>query len=499
MFSSVDSNLVPGGTNGLSHIFVHDRETGITEQVSVSSEGIQGIAHSYNPSISADGRFVAFVSACSSNLVPGECYLDDILVHDRETGTTERVSVSNEGVSANGSSNNPSISADGRFVAFGSFASNLVPGGTNGLSHIFVHDRETGITEQVSVSSEGIQGIAHSYNPSISADGRFVAFVSACSSNLVPGECYLDDILVHDRETGTTERVSVSNEGVSANGSSYNPSISADGRFVAFGSLASNLVSGDTNQTWDVFVHDQETGTTERVSVDRIGGEGDYYADLSDISASGQYVVFRSNSPNFPPYNMFNSRVFLVKLWEDEPLICPGDFSGDGVVGVSDMVILLSQIGLTSNDPNFNPLADFDNDGLITVIDLTLFLTYFGQSCEDIVVPGLSTEVENFYTSTLSPLQTIGGQSYNMVINIDTTKISQQDSINLTEVVPQNLELKGSVTNLAGLKLNQLSELHLPQNTRLPNPITIYLHLGLSQSDCATIKNDTLMRYGLCD
>jgi Tol biopolymer transport system component len=298
VFESAASNLVAGDSNGAQDIFVHDRQTGTTERVSVDSSGTQGNNVSFDPSISADGRFVAFTSF-ASNLVSGDTNgTSDVFVHDRQTGTTERVSVDSSGTQGNGSCLVPSISADGRFVTFSSFASNLVSGDTNGTSDIFVHDRQTGTTERVSVDSSGTEGNGPCYNPSISADDRFVAF-SSDASNLVSGDTNgTADVFVHDRQTGTTERVSVDSSGAQGNGNGYYSSISSDGRFVTFSSSASNLVSGDTNGKSDVFVHDRQTGTTERVSVDSSGTQGNGNGDYPSISANGRLVAFQSDASN---------------------------------------------------------------------------------------------------------------------------------------------------------------------------------------------------------
>src|SRR4030042_1550132 len=254
-FSSTASNLVNGDTNGKRDIFLHDRETGETTRVSVSSEGVQGNDDSIYPFISSDGRFVAFESY-ASNLVTGDTNgTRDIFVHDREMGETTRVSVSSAGVQGNAGVSNTFISADGRYVAFPSLASNLVIGDTNGRWDIFVHDRQTGETTKVSVSSAGVHGNDGSYHPSISSDGRYVAFISN-ASNLVTGDTNgTNDIFVHDREMGETTRVSVSSAGIEGNSDSHDPFISSDGRHVAFASYASNLVNGDTNNCSDIFVH----------------------------------------------------------------------------------------------------------------------------------------------------------------------------------------------------------------------------------------------------
>jgi Tol biopolymer transport system component len=207
---------------------------------------------------------VAFWS-WASNLVAGDTlWFDDVFVHDRATGFTERVSVRSNGKQGNSDSGDLgiSISADGQVVAFASYASNLVAGDTNGCWDVFVHDRATGITERVSVDSSGVEGydptlVPSSYSPSISADGQIVAFTSL-ASNLVAGDTNASiDVFVHDRATGITERVSVDSSGVEGGGDCYSPSISADEQVVAFSSLSSNLIVGDTNGTDDVFVRER--------------------------------------------------------------------------------------------------------------------------------------------------------------------------------------------------------------------------------------------------
>ena len=258
-FYSYASNLVSGDTNGRLDVFVHDQQTGQTSRVSVASDGAQGNHNSYFSSISADGRYVAFFSG-ASNLVPGDTDgWGDVFVHDQQTGQTSRVSVASDGAQGNHNSYFSSISADGRYVAFDSYASNLVPGDTNGALDVFVHDRQTGQTSRVSVASDGTEGSGSSEYPSISADGRYVAFFSE-ASNLAPGDTNgVDDIFMHDRQTGQTNRVSMASDGTQGNAESRYPSISADGRYVAFHSGASNLVPGDTNGVADVFVHERDS------------------------------------------------------------------------------------------------------------------------------------------------------------------------------------------------------------------------------------------------
>ena len=265
-----------------------------TTRVSVDSSGTQGNGRSGSPSTSADGRYVAFYSA-ASNLVSGDTNDTwDVFVHDRSAGITTRVSVDSSGTEGNDTSRNLSISADGRYVAFQSESSNLVSGDTNALGDIFVHDRTTGIITRVSVDSSGTQGNGRSVSPSTSADGRYVAFYSA-ASNLVSGDTNDTwDVFVHDRSAGITTRVSVDSSGTEGNDTSYIPSTSADGRYVAFYSAASNLVSGDTNALFDVFVHDRNTGVTTRTSMDSSGAQLNTSSSSPSISADGRYVAFDS-------------------------------------------------------------------------------------------------------------------------------------------------------------------------------------------------------------
>jgi len=342
-FQSWADNLVPNDTNGYPDIFVHDRQTGLTERVSVDSSGFGGSGYSYNPSISGDGRFVAFESDVST-LVPEDTNnMSDIFVYDRQTGLPSRVSIDSYDVQGNVNSYNPSITDDGRYVAFASYATNLVGGDSNGMdSDIFVHDRQTGQTERISVDSNGNQGSGGSHYPSISSDGRYVAFVSDVST-LVSGDTNgLRDVFVHDRQTGETERVNLNSNGNEANASCPSPydartfSLSSDGRFVAFGSCADNLVPGDTNGYKDVFVRDRQTAETVRVSVDSNGNQGNYGGSLPSISGDGRYVAFGSGSSNLAPGdNNGASDVFIHDRQTGQTSLASVNSSGNQGSGVN--------------------------------------------------------------------------------------------------------------------------------------------------------------------
>lgn len=301
-FSSYSTNLVAGDTNGpypTGHdVFVRDRVNGTTERVSVSSLGVQGNGLSYQPSISVDGRYVAFVSN-ASNLVGGDSNgVEDVFVRDRVTGATERVSVDSSGAQANDACWSPWISADGRYVSFHGSAGNLVAGDTNARSDVFVRDRLNATTERVSIDSSGAQGNGVSDGAAISPDGRFVAFRSL-SSDLVAGDTNgTADVFLRDRLNGTTERVSLGSSGMEAAGDRYKPALTPDGRFVAFQSTAANLVFGDTNARADIFVRDRQSATTERVSVATNGAQGDGDSGIQgpSISANGRHVAFDSRA-----------------------------------------------------------------------------------------------------------------------------------------------------------------------------------------------------------
>jgi hypothetical protein len=270
---------------------------------SVTNGGVQGNGDSAFPDISADGRFVAFESA-ASNFVAGDTNGNfDIFVKDRQTGAISRVSTSPSGGQANSNSFTPSISADGRFVAFQSFATNLLPNSSNCIANgcIFVKDRTTGALVRADVATSG-QPNGATGSPDISGNGRFVAFQSA-ATNLVAGDAGGHiDIFVRDLQANTTVLASVSGAS-QGNGDSTDPSINADGRFVSFSSLADNLrVPGDGNGTSDVFRRDLVNQVTDAVSFTSTGqggATGNGASDSARISGDGATVVFRSFATNF--------------------------------------------------------------------------------------------------------------------------------------------------------------------------------------------------------
>jgi Tol biopolymer transport system component len=373
-FESAAPNLAPGDTMTFPEddVYVHDRQTGVTVRVSNLPSGVAD-DFSTDPSLSATGRYVAFSSA-NPAIVPGGTQAG-VYVHDRdvdadgiydEPGLTsmERVSVATTGVEANGTSEHPAISADGLLVSFDSTATNLAT--SVGPWNVYVRDRVAGTTTLVSVSSQGDPGDGFSSTPAVSADGRIVTF-SSSSSNLVAddtntcpgvgGNC--PDVFAHDRQTGITERVSVSTSGAQTDGYSQDASINADGRFITFWSHASNLVPGDSNSCLtylpscpDVFLRDRLTGATTRLSVDSAGNQASGASQGSRRSAindSGRFVAFDSDAINLVPNdtNMAGD-VFLRDLGEL-------DFDGDGAPDHLDMDD--DSDGYTDVDENGKPVC----------------------------------------------------------------------------------------------------------------------------------------------
>jgi Tol biopolymer transport system component len=368
----------------------------VVTRISVSSASIEGAGRSLLPSLSADGRYVAFVSRAPNLTADDGDTVADVFVRDRTTGVTTLVSRSSAGVKGDNDSGaessyaqgGPVISADGRFVAFTSNASNLVPGDTNVSSDVFVHDRdadEDGIfdeagavaTRRVSVSSDQTQANSNSQFPAISADGRVIAFAST-ATNLVAGDTNATrDVFVHDRDSDgdgiydeaaavVTARMSVASGGTQGNGESGRPDlqISADGNVVAFLSEATNLVPGDDNDVADVFVHDRATGQTQRVNVSSGGAASEYYPTYDfALSGNGRYVAFST---------------------QDQSLVTPpAGYGGVGDNGGSDVLVHDRLTGVTSTWADGAPAGDrirtasyrpvlSDDGGIIA------FLTRFG-------------------------------------------------------------------------------------------------------------------------
>lgn len=348
-FGSAAGNLVPGDTNNDTDIFVRDRKTGTTTRVSINSSGSQGNNPSFGAKISFTGRYVTFTSS-ATNLVQGTTNgFDGVFVHDRQTRQTSLASISSSGSEGNNHSSASAISSDGRYVCFASYASNLVENDTNGASDIFVHDRQSGETIRVNVDSAGAQANYMSLSPSVSADGRYIAFTSGASNLVTDDTNARSDIFVHDRLTGETTRISVDSMGNQADGGSFIPVIASEGGYVVFVSDAANLVPNDTNGLSDTFLHNLETGTTVRVSEGSKGeqAEGPYGSNDNYLSGDGRFVLFTSGALNL----VDNHQGWFLKDLATGAL-SNIDFSPSGISADGNFLVFASGSSLVPEDTN---------------------------------------------------------------------------------------------------------------------------------------------------
>ena len=307
VFYSDATNLVTDDTNDLTDVFLHDRTKGITERISVSSSGDQQTTGSANgqmtATVSSDGNLVAFESNASDLVSDDTNDKTDIFLRNRSAGTTIRISVDSQGNEANGNSRSPMISSDGRYIAYESSATNLVADDTNGVSDIFLYDRNDGSTIRISNGVSGVQangasggGLAISDDVST---GLHVAFVSSATNLVSTDTNGVADVFVYDHKSGNIELVSVDSSGTQSTAGSNGVSISNNGRYVVFSSAATNLVDNDTNGTTDIFLRDRTAATTTRISVDSSGNESSGGANAyGSISGDGTTVAFYSLASN---------------------------------------------------------------------------------------------------------------------------------------------------------------------------------------------------------
>jgi len=334
-YMSTATNLVPNDTNNQWDYFVHDLTTRETTRISVSSTGEQanggadcGCRVYKYPTVSYDGNLIAFQTN-ASNLAPNDNNeLFDIYQRNRAAGTTVRVSVAMGNGDTNGSSFVRNGSPDGRFIVYYSTADNIVPNDTNNVRDIFIRDMVAGTTERCSIRTDGGQTNDISEAPDVSADGRYVAFASL-ASNLVPNDLNgVWDVFLRDRVLGTTERISVRTDGVEGNGYSRHPSISDDGRWITFHSLATNFLRGDLNNWRDTFLHDMITGETTYVSAGP-DGIGDKPSLDALISGNGQWIVFDSVASNLVPNDLNDNRDIIRAERFGQQLTLSGPVPGE--------------------------------------------------------------------------------------------------------------------------------------------------------------------------
>ncbi len=302
-FHSLATNLVEDDTNGVADVFRHDRVTGETIRVSMHSDGTEGNDHMWNRDISADGRYIAMHGYASNLIDNDENEVRDIFLHDVDTGETELISITQDGGQTNERSDSPRINGDGRYVTYASYATNLTPDDENGSWDVFVRDRLLGTTERVSVSTDGEHGNNLSRHPTISNDGRFIAWHST-TTNLVPGDDNeVRDILMRDMWLNETIRLSKSSTGVETDERSYDANLTTNGRFLTYDSLASNLVEGDSMGIRHVYVYDRWGGRLD-LSSPVPGGPGEVSTwQLSGANAGASaYLLYSTKlgSSNMP-------------------------------------------------------------------------------------------------------------------------------------------------------------------------------------------------------
>ncbi|MFE0753850.1 beta strand repeat-containing protein [Inquilinus sp. NPDC058860] len=298
-FNSSATNLVGGDTNAGLDVFMRDTLTGVTTRVSTTSAGGEANGASQNVDVTGNGAFIGFQST-ATNLVAGDSNgFSDAFVKNLSTGAVTRISVADDESQGNGNSLVTRLSDDGNRASFVSTASNLTANDSNGaVTDVFVRDIGAGTTTLVSVSTGGGSGDGQSSGASISGNGRYVVFQSD-ATNLVAGDSNgATDIFVRDLQTNTTTRVSTAGDGSQANDLSIQAVISADGRYVVFLSNASNLVQGDTNGLRDIFLKDMVTGTVTRLSVAADGSQLNDLSNTPSISADGRTVTFQTQATN---------------------------------------------------------------------------------------------------------------------------------------------------------------------------------------------------------
>lgn len=335
-FATAASNLVPGDTDNVADIAVVGLRKGQARCVSLSTAGVKGNGASADPALDKSGRRVAFASL-ATNLVEGDTNLErDIFVRDVAKETTVRVSVASDGTEADGASEKPSISGNGRLVVFASHATNLVPDDTNGFEDIFLHDLVTRETRRVSLGLLGADPDGDSSLPRISANGRYVAFLSLARNLIAQTDFPTRDAFVVDLKTGVTEMVSVATTGVPSNAGSFSLAISANGRRVAFDSMGTNLVTDEVQFAgMDVFLRDRKKHTTTLMSAGPGGSAADEYSEEPDISGNGRFVGFTSLASNLVPDDTnVHSDVFRRKVKTGEMVRV--SVSSEGVQGSSN-------------------------------------------------------------------------------------------------------------------------------------------------------------------
>ncbi len=429
-FHSGATNLVDDDTNARNDVFVYDRMTGDTTLVSVSSTGQQGAENAGYPSISDDGRFIVFNA--KDSLVPEDTNgLQDIYLSEWQIGEISLITNVSEGDSGDYGAITPVISGNGQFITFVSYDNNLVPDDTNGVRDIFVHDLQTGETKKISEGYNGEQANGLSRSPTISADGQYIVF-SSIADNLVLNDTNDTwDIFVYSQQTGEIKRVSVNSEGEQANNASKyrSTSISDDGQYITYASQASNLVSNDINgNISDIFIYDQQTGETDLISVSSTGEQADHHSYYSAISGDGRYITFSSGADNLDPEcNDYNTHIFVHDRFTGKTTLVTKNMNG--VPGNDDSWYL--DISADGKHVVFSTLSNNlvydDNNGKedIFIRDISDFS---GASWLLIYYQAGDNDTHNALMTELEDIVSVENSNIDIAIFHDASKESNLDS-----------------------------------------------------------------------
>ncbi|MBI4814074.1 MAG: PD40 domain-containing protein [Methanobacterium sp.] len=394
-FSSISTNLVSGDNNGFSDIFIRDTLLNLTERVSISSLDTETNGNRLDPSISGDGRYVTFTSYATNLVVNDNNDHADVFVRDRILKTTTRISISNSGEEGDSDSLGSVISENGQFIVFYSYASNLVKNDNNDdYSDVFVYDLLQKTIQIVSISSNGTEGNYGSLDPAISGDGRYITFTSYADNLVVADNNGYSDIFVFDQISETTKKISSSSSG-EANSDSGEPVISGDGRYIAFSSYADNLVPNDDNGVQDVFVYDQIINVMERVSLTSGGEEFTKNCHEPSINADGHYVVFTLGYRMVQmARNAFASQKSGLNYEYD------GIFLHDNALGTTNL-ISVSSTGDLGYSNSKEPVISADGSRIVFSSYSSNLVANDNNSCSDIFIN--TREFSQEFSAVLRP------------------------------------------------------------------------------------------------
>jgi Tol biopolymer transport system component len=371
-FVSDATNLVDGDTNGASDVFLRDLATGRIERVSVGTSGAEAQEASLAVAFAGTPDVMLFVTLARLDPADRNDHFD-LYLRDRARGVTRRLVASHDGDDPDGDVYRVEASRDGRYAVFGSAATNLVAADRNGKDDVFRVELATGRVERMSVRDRGGESDGHSVNPAISPDGTRVAFLSDAVA-LVDGDTnQAQDVFLRDTRTGRTRRISVASDGVGADWHSGNPAFGTDD-LVVFDSGATNLVPGDRNDAWDVFVHDLRDGTTARVSSRPDGTDVDDGSASGSLSADGRRVAFTSMASNLDPADGDPVEDLFVRPLDGGPPVRVSRplarSMNDGVSGVPEFSPDGDRVAFASES---SELVPGDTNGVMDVflVDLT--------------------------------------------------------------------------------------------------------------------------------